>query len=135
MNEKLTNNNIPSQHITISAQDYHNKVVNEHEIEINGKLYDIRSVVFTENTAKLSVIADQKEFHILSILKKIGGGKSDDHSPFPQKLLSFMSMLFIQSNLTYAYHFPNTSVAQYPDLVQLLSLGNIENPFSPPDCI
>jgi hypothetical protein len=135
MVEKLVNNKAEVQHISIPSQDYHKKLINGQEIELNGKLYDIRKVILSEKKAYLSVVEDAKEMHVISMIKKIMGSERDDRQQFPQKLLSFMSMLFIQSNFTYYYYFPNPSVAQYSDFVQLLPLGNIETPFSPPDCI
>ena len=135
MVDQLAKNKAEIQHVSIPSKDYHKKLMNGHEIELNGKLYDIRNVILSKENAQLSVVEDEKEMHILSILKKILGSEREDKQQFPQKLLSFMSMLFIQSNFTYAYYFPNPSVAQYSDFVQLLPLGNIETPFYPPDCI
>jgi hypothetical protein len=135
MAEKLIQNHLPQKSIIVSVQVFQNNLIEGHEIELNGKLYDIRTVTFSGNKVRLSVVEDEKEMHILSILKKVIGSESDHQKQFPQKLLSFMSMLFVAPTFSYTNILTNQTNLQYADLFQYLSLGSFSTPFSPPDCI
>ncbi len=131
----MIQNNLPQKSITITFEAYQHKLINGHEIELNGKLYDIRTVNFSGNKVQLGLIEDKKEMHVLSVLKKIIGSESAHQKQFPQKLLSFMSMLFVVPSLSNTNIIPNQKNLQYADLFQQLSSGSFSTPFSPPDFI
>lgn len=135
MAEKLIQKNLPQKFITVTVETYQNNLIDGHEIELNGRLYDIRNVEFSGNNVRLSVVEDEKEMHILSILTKVIGSESDHQKQFPQKLLSFMSMLFVLPTFSHTNIISNQTNLQYADLFQQLALGSFSTPFSPPDCI
>jgi hypothetical protein len=135
MAEKLIEKKLPQKSIIITVETYQDKLINGHEIELNGKLYDISSVAFSGNKVQLSVLEDDKEMHILSLLKKVIGSESDHHNQYPQQLLSFMSMLFVVPTFSFINIIHNQTDLQYADLFQYLSLGSSSTPFSPPDCM
>ena len=135
MAEKLIQKNLPEKFITVTLETYQNKLIDGHEIEINDKLYDIRKVTFSGNKVRLSVEEDEKEMHILSLLKKVIGSESDHQKHFPQKLLSFMSMLFVLPAFNHSNILLEQTNSQYAEFFQQLSFGSFSTPFSPPDSI
>ncbi len=135
MAEKLIQKNLPQKSITITVETYQDNLINSHEIELNGKLYDISSVALSGNKVQLSVLEDDKEMYILSLLKKVISSESDSHNQYPQQLLSFMSMLFVVPTFSTINIIHNETDLQYADQFQYLSLGSFSTPFSPPDCM
>lgn len=81
--------------ISLSGSDFEKARINSHEIIVDGKLYDIKSVVNSGNTVEISVINDTREENILENIRDFvkNTGKGDDQ--LPNKLVKLLTLDYI----------------------------------------
>lgn len=94
MRELIHEANAPVQHMTLSVSDYHKYKVNNSEISVEGKMYDVRSVKITNGTVELVVIHDSEEEKILeAIAKRVR--RNDPHNNVPDPLIELITSAYI----------------------------------------
>ena len=91
LNDKLKD----TEKLTLSYSDYQNNKIDNHEILVQGKLYDIRSVIRTGNIVELQVINDIKEEKILDNIKDLVNNSSNSKNHLPDHLLKWLNLVFI----------------------------------------
>ena len=135
MTELLSGNRAFTKLITLNISTYRHALRNSHEIELQGKLYDIKKVSLTNNTAQLEVVEDHKEGHVLAVIKKLIGEETPGKQTFPHKLLQFMSLMYMPSNLAFSFLYNDNQAPIFYDIDLNTSLGFHNVPYSPPDFI
>ncbi len=104
MTNALSNYNTRFDILSILLSDFKNKI-NENEISINGKLYDISSFVIKGTTVQLVVVNDEKEEGILKKIKELITG-TNKHSQLPTKLLHLLVLNYILPHSTFKFKLP-----------------------------
>ena len=95
MHNVLNNKLKDSEKLTLSYSDYQNNKIDSHEILVQGKLYDIRSVIRTGNIVELQVINDSREEKILDNIKDLVNNSSNSKNHLPDHLLKWLNLLYI----------------------------------------
>ena len=86
-----------SEKISISLKEYATNKINDKEIFIKGKLYDIKSVNFSKGVAELLVVNDTKEEKILENIKKLAESNHQHGKNLPYHFLNLTALYYIYS--------------------------------------
>ncbi|MEO8149472.1 MAG: hypothetical protein ABI723_17665 [Bacteroidia bacterium] len=83
--------------LALNLDEYESSKVNEEEVLLNGKMYDVADIIFKDNTVTLFCLADFEENDLIDSFhefrqKKSRKGESDLH------VLKFLSLLYIQTS-------------------------------------
>ena len=114
MKTALTNNATRYQTISLSLTDFKEKI-NENEILIDGRLYDVNSFSIKGNTVQLLVISDEKEENILEKIKELTTNTTK-HSSFPEQMLQLLTLTYILPDSTHKFGLQQISQQKYTQL-------------------
>jgi hypothetical protein len=95
MREKLKA--LPSDELellTLSPEEYHKAKVEEHEVKVDGKMYDIARVEKLDNTILVYCLHDAAEDNLLAFLDKILSLPLKDKS-VPNGVIQFYALHFL----------------------------------------
>lgn len=80
---------------TLTQEEYLLVRVNDHEVKIDGKMYDHSAPSFEEGKVILYAKHDQAEDNLIGFLNEVVNNTSRDQKPVPAQLLTFFSLTFI----------------------------------------
>jgi len=106
MHEALKNDATKFQTITLSLADYKKSKINSHEISIDGKMYDVKSVTFRGNKVDLACINDREEENILKDLKDFASRSSKSNSNLPNQIQQLLTLNYITPEAKEFYFIP-----------------------------
>ena len=95
MHTILNCNDTQYEKLTLSMVDYQKAKIDANEILIQGKLYDIKSIILIGGNANLLIIHDSLEEKILKKIKDFITGNHQSNKKLPYQLLKFLSMKFL----------------------------------------
>ena len=90
---------ICSQKFDLSQKEYAKSKINEHEILIKGKLYDIKSVIISAGRAEIVVINDTREERILEDLKKLGDTNNRHNKSLPSHCFNILTLFYLSTEI------------------------------------
>lgn len=79
----------------LSHDEYLRIRVNDHEVKINGQMYDHSAPKFEKGKVTLYAKHDEAEDNLIDFLRAVVKSASDDEKPVPSQLLSFLSLTFV----------------------------------------
>lgn len=132
MHKQIIQQELKSSHqlvsFSFSTQDWnHVTKYDSSEIEINGKLFDIKKVTYSPDTVIVTGKFDQKEDNMMKVAK--GAEKKDQHT---QKSLSFSSILFCEEPITYSFYKIRGNKQQNGYVIQQKSIAFTQQDSPPP---
>jgi hypothetical protein len=86
---------------TFTTNEFKKVKVEEDEIKVGGKMYDVARV---KNSGKIVIVfalADEAEDGLLSFLNEITKRSGSDKKPLPLQLRQLLSIVFLPSDITY----------------------------------
>ncbi len=95
MQQVLNNTETRFQKMRISLSDYKKNKINEAEIRINQKLYDVKSVNMLVDDVELLLINDKEEENILEEIKNFFGQHNQSSSRIPDQLQELLSLDYL----------------------------------------
>jgi hypothetical protein len=90
--------------IILSKKNFEKVDVEENELELNGKMYDIAKIEKKGNEYIVYALHDEHEDNLLSFLDEIVKRSGSDKKPVPSQLLQFLSLVFIPSSNNFSLH-------------------------------
>ncbi len=81
----------------LTPEEYRRARINNHEVEINGKMYDHAPPQVEANRITLYAIHDQSEDNLLSFFREVVRTASKDSKPIPSTINSYLSLVFLSS--------------------------------------
>lgn len=96
MREQLKN--LPDNQLTLltlTTAEYHKAKVDDHEVKVNGKMYDIARVIINKDSVMVYAIHDEAEDNLLSFLDEIVKRSINDKKPVPSQLIHLLTLIFI----------------------------------------
>jgi hypothetical protein len=90
--------NKPDDQLTLlilTKEEYLKAKVDDQELKVNEKMYDIARVVFKKDNVLVYALHDNAEDNLLAFLNELVDRSSKDKKPVPSSLLSFINMAFI----------------------------------------
>jgi hypothetical protein len=98
--------------LRLSKKEYAEARVDEHEVKVHGKMYDIARKKFSEDSVVVYALHDEKEDHLLLLLEEIISKPLKDRSSMPVAIVQFLTLLFVQpQGVGTTVFFPITSVS------------------------
>ena len=95
MLENINSYETDFQKITLSFNDYQKSKINENEIEIKGKMYDIKSINILNNKLELLVVNDSKEEQIIQKVKDFFNYSNQPKGKFSKQVSQLLSLNYI----------------------------------------
>jgi len=89
-----------------SIQEYEKIRVNDHEVKIDGRMYDHSAPKFKDGMVTLFARHDEAEDNLISFLSEVVNTASNDNKPIPSQLLNFFSLTFITGALITLHQLP-----------------------------
>lgn len=83
------------QKVVLSYQDYQKNKIDDNEIYIQGKLYDIKTIIHTRASVTLFVCYDNLEEEIIENIKDFFSGTESIPSASKHVLYSIFSLIYI----------------------------------------
>jgi hypothetical protein len=96
MREQLKDN--PDEHLillTLTADEYQKAKVNDHEVKVNEKMYDIARTVVKDNKVLVYALHDEAEDNLLALLNEMVKRSSKDKKPVPSQVIQLLSLQFV----------------------------------------
>jgi hypothetical protein len=81
--------------LTFTAAEFKNAKVNDHEVKVNGHMYDIARIVTKKNQVLVYAKQDEAEDNLLSFLNEIVKRSTHDKKPVPSQLLHWLTLVFV----------------------------------------
>jgi hypothetical protein len=82
MRERIVSTKMGMQKITLSVSEFQTCKINETEISMNGKMYDVKSVSISGNKVSLEVFNDMEEDEIIEKINlSINNSKQNKNQP------------------------------------------------------
>ncbi len=81
--------------LTFSTKEYKKLNADEHEVEVNGKMYDIARTVMLEDKVMVYALHDEAEDNLLAFLQEIVKRSSKDKRPVPSQLIQLLTLQFV----------------------------------------
>jgi hypothetical protein len=79
----------------LSIEEYQKIKVNDHEVKIDGKMYDHSAPKLENGKIILYAKHDQAEDNLISFLSEVINRSANDNKPVPSTLMNFLSLQFI----------------------------------------
>ncbi|MEQ9592505.1 MAG: hypothetical protein RLN86_07905 [Cyclobacteriaceae bacterium] len=80
----------------VFTKDEYNKIrVNDHEVRINGQMYDHSTPIFEGDKIVLLARHDEAEDNLISFFQELIESTTQDEKPIPSQLTTFLSLTFI----------------------------------------
>jgi hypothetical protein len=95
MQQKVDNSNSCFEQLTLSYSDYVKSIVDDNEICFQGKMYDIKSMSFKNDSVCLVAINDIEEEDILKKIKKLFAADQSQKNKIPDSIIQLLSLDYI----------------------------------------
>jgi hypothetical protein len=82
--------------LRLTKKKYNEARVDEHEVKVNGKMYDIARMKVSEDSVIVYALHDEKEDNLLALMGEIISKPLKDRSSMPVAIVQFLTLLFIQ---------------------------------------
>jgi hypothetical protein len=79
----------------LTEQQFRNSLVDEYEVQVNDKMYDIARTVKHGNLIKVYCLHDQQEDDLLDMLSEIIGKPLKNKTAIPQQVAKFLALTYI----------------------------------------
>jgi hypothetical protein len=89
---------IPEEQLTrfdFTAGEFQRARVDDHEINVGGKMYDIARITEQGNFLVVLALHDEAEDNLLSFLNELVKRSTNDKKPIPEQLVNLLSLEFM----------------------------------------
>jgi hypothetical protein len=96
MREQLKNK--PDEELTLlklTQEEYKISRVEDHEVKVNGRMYDIARITVKDNHVLVYALHDEAEDNLLAFLNEMVDRSSKDKKPVPPQLLNLLTLQFV----------------------------------------
>ena len=81
--------------LTLTSEEYRMAKENDHEVKVNGKMYDIARIHVKNNKVLVYALHDEAEDNLLALLNEMVKRSSKDKKPVPSQLIHLLTLMFI----------------------------------------
>lgn len=81
--------------LTLTAEEYQKAKVDDHEVKVNEKMYDIARIVVQDDKVLVYALHDEAEDNLLAFLNEMVKRSSKDKKPVPSQLIQLLSLQFV----------------------------------------
>ena len=81
--------------LTLTSSEYRKAKVNDHEVNVNEKMYDIARIVIQDDQVLVYALHDEAEDNLLALLNEMVKRSSKDKKPIPSQLIQLLTLQFV----------------------------------------
>ena len=81
--------------LTLTAEEYQKAKVDDHEVKVNEKMYDITRIVVQDDKVLVYALHDEAEDNLLAFLNEMVKRSSKDKKPVPSQLIQLFTLQFV----------------------------------------
>ena len=88
----------PDEQLTLfilTSGEYQKAKVDDHEVKVNEKMYDIARIAIKDNKVWVYALHDEAEDNLLALLNEMVKRSSKDKKPVPSQLIQLLSLQFV----------------------------------------
>ena len=85
---------------SMNQQEFKNVLVDEHEIRVEGRMYDIARIESDHQRVIVYAVHDEAEDNLLSFLDEIAKRPLQDKKSPPSQILQFIALIFLPPTKT-----------------------------------
>ena len=100
--------------LILSHEEYLESRVDDHEVKVKGKMYDIARVEETGDSVYIFCIHDEKEDNLLSLCSELIGKPLESSSAMPGAIVKFIGLHFIIFEEETCFTTISVAVAELP---------------------
>jgi hypothetical protein len=92
---------LPDDQLTVlklTKEEYEESRVDEHEVKVHGKMYDIARIQVKGDSLIISALHDEKEDNLMALLGEIISKPLKNDQPVPSSVIQFITLNFILSS-------------------------------------
>jgi hypothetical protein len=96
--------NKPDSELTrleLPVAEFERSRVDEHEVKVNGKMFDIARIQFAGDRVIIFCLHDEAEDNLLSFLDAVSSRAHNDKHPVPGTIVQFLSLTFLVTYFTF----------------------------------
>ena len=81
--------------LTLTPSEYRKAKVNDHEVKVNEKMYDIARIVVQDDQVLVYALHDEAEDNLLTLLNEMVKRSSKDKKPVPSHVIQLITLQFV----------------------------------------
>lgn len=81
--------------LTLTSQEFRKAKVDDHEVKVNGKMYDIARIFVKNDKVLVYALHDEAEDNLLALLNEMVKRSSNDKKPVPSQLIQLLTLIFV----------------------------------------
>lgn len=81
--------------LVLTHEEFKRVKVDDHEVKVDGKMYDIARMVLKNDTIKIYALHDQAEDNLIAFLNELIRRSTTDKKQVPSQLVQLASLVFI----------------------------------------
>ncbi|HEY4799880.1 MAG TPA: hypothetical protein VII99_12445 [Bacteroidia bacterium] len=120
------------QKVILSPKEFQDCKINSHEISIDGKLYDVKSVNTYKDRVELLVLNDTIEENVIDSIKKIFSTNNKQKKDIPNSVSQFLLLYFFSAKENTVYLRENFKIA-FRGICEFIVSHNGSTPTPPPE--
>jgi hypothetical protein len=121
------------ENLTLTLDEYKSSLVDEKEISIDGKMYDIKSVEYSGSHVKLIVVNDSKEEGILKGINNLTGRSNKQKDRVPGPLHQLRSLNYLAAEPEHSFYIPSQRIQTFFILSQHAISNGFDIATPPPE--
>lgn len=90
--------------LVVSNTDYKNFLVDDHEVKVKGKMYDIARITFSKDSVKVFCVHDENEDDLFALLSEIISKPLKTKSAMPGAVMQFIGLMFITPDNNFSFY-------------------------------
>jgi len=101
---------IPEEQLEIlklSEQQYEKSIVEDGEIKVNGRMYDVARISRMNGMVNVHCLHDEKEDNLFALLDELVAKPIKNQNSIPSEIFEFLSLVFIDTGAS-----PDFSIAE-----------------------
>ena len=103
-------------HFILTSEEYRKAKVNDHEILIADKMYDVARVKFRHEVVEIFALHDEAEDDLLAFIKEVMNNAEKDGQA-PSVFSQFAFLQFMQPVFDWSFDFSGTAIVHHTGLV------------------
>lgn len=81
--------------LTLTKEEFRKAKVNDHEVKVDEKMYDIARIVVQHDKVLVYALHDEAEDNLLALLNEMVERSSNDKKPVPSQLIQLLTLQFV----------------------------------------
>jgi len=95
---QLDSNSGNTEKLALSPSEFYSARINDHELRLNGKLYDFKSVSYSDGQVILDVFHDASEENIINWIEALASAKGNQQGELPAHLVKLLTTTYLGTN-------------------------------------